>query len=473
MSSLQDRALKALRREQLVPPGGRVFAALSGGPDSVALTLLLHEIAPAGGFVLAGVVHLNHRLRAAAAADERFCREFAARLALPIEVEQADVRGMAERAGVSIEAAGHQARYALFERVAGAAAGHARVATAHTRDDQAETYLMRLIRGAGPAGLAGIRPRWGRVVRPLLQVSRSELRAYLAARGQPFREDETNRDTAVTRNRVRHELIPFLEARFSPSIVDALARGAAIARADAAWIDAAVDAAAGTVLTVDAEEATVDAAALGRQPPALARRLARRALEHAGRRRVGFDHVERFLALAGVVGSGGGGVDFPGCRVERRGPLLVVRPARPRGAPRGAAEPFRYELRVPGRVRVPEAGLEISAEQAAAGAASGRLAARGDTVAVAARDLSPPLVVRGWRPGDALRPLGLRGRKKLQDLFVDRKVARGTRHRVPLVADRGRGIVWVVGHTVADDFRITPTTEGMLILKARKLRETG
>ena len=471
MPSLPDRVLEALRREQLVPPGGRVFAALSGGADSVALTLLLHEIAPAGGFVLAGVVHLNHWLRAAAAADERFCRELAARLSLPLEVEHADVRGVAAREGVSIEAAGHQARYALFERVAGAGRD-GRVATAHTRDDQAETYLMRLIRGAGPAGLAGIRPRCGRVVRPLLQVSRGELRAYLDARGQPFRDDETNHDTAITRNRVRHELIPFLEARFSPSIVDALARGAAIARADTAWIEVAVDAAASTVLALGAEEATVDAPALRRQPPALARRLARRALEHAGRRRVGFDHVERFLALAGAVGSPGGGADFPGCRVERRGPLLIVRPARPRGAPRRAAEPFRYELRVPGRARVPEAGLEISAEPAA-GAPSGRLAARGDTVAVAARDLSPPLVVRSWRPGDALRPLGLRGRKKLQDLFVDRKVARGTRHRVPLVADRGRGIVWVVGHTVADDFRITPTTEGMLILKARKLRETG
>ena len=471
MPSLQDRVLASIRGERLVAPGGRVFAALSGGADSVALTLLLREIAPAGEFVLAGVVHLNHRLRAAAAADEHFCRELAAGLSLPIEVEHADVRGAAERERVSIEAAGHQARYALFERVAGAERD-GRVATAHTRDDQAETYLMRLIRGAGPAGLAGIRPRCGRVVRPLLQVSRRELRAYLAARGQTFREDETNRDPAVTRNRVRHELIPLLEARFSPSIADALARGAAIARADAAWIEAAVDAAAGSVVTAGAEEATVDAPALRRQPPALARRLARRALEHAGRRRVGFDHVERFLALAGAVGSGGGGADFPGCRVERRGPLLVVRPTRRRGAPRGGVEPFRYELRVPGCVRVPEAGLEIAAEQAVA-APSGRLAARGDTVAVTARDLSPPLVVRNWRPGDALRPLGLGGRKKLQDLFVDRKVERGTRHRVPLVADRGRGIVWVVGHTVADDFRITPTTEGMLILKARKLRETG
>ena len=472
MPSLQDRVLASIRRERLVGPGGRIFAALSGGADSVALTLLLRELAPAGGFILAGVVHLNHQLRAAAAADEQFCRELAARLALPIEVEHADVRGAAGREGVSLEAAGHRARYALFERVAGAGPG-GRVATAHTRDDQAETYLMRLIRGAGPAGLAGIRPRRGPVVRPLLQVSRRELRAWLAARGQPFRDDETNRDPAVTRNRVRHELVPLLAARFSPSIVDALARGAAIARADAEWIEAAVDAAAGAVVTVDAAEVRVDAAALGRQPPALARRLARRALEQAGGRCVGFDHVERFLALAGEAGRGGGGADFPGCRVERRGPRLVVGPARPRGAARRPVEPFRYALHVPGRVGVPEAGLEISAEQAAAGAPPVPLAARGETVAVAARGVSLPLVVRSWRPGDALRPLGLRGRKKLQDLFVDRGVERGRRHRVPLVTDGAGGIVWVVGHTVSEDFRITPATEGMLILKARRLRETG
>lgn len=470
--SLPERVLRLLRDERLVPPDGRVFAALSGGADSVALTLLLREIAPAAGFVLAGVVHLNHGLRAAAAADERFCRELAARLALPIEVQQADVRGLAARERISLEAAGHRARYALFERVAGAQRG-GRVATGHTRDDLAETYLMRAIRGAGPAGLAGIRPRAGRIVRPLLQTPRSALRAYLAARGQTFRDDETNRDPAVTRNRVRRELVPLLAARFSPAVVEALARGAAIARADAEWIDAAVDAAAPGVVACGADgAAVVDAAALARQPRALARRLARRALEHAARRPPGFDRIERFVALARAPAAGIATADFPGCRVARDGARLVVRPAPPRAAACAAA-PFRYELDVPGRVRAPEAGLEIAAARAERGAAPERLAARGDTVAVAARGLRAPLVVRSWRPGDALRPLGLGGRKKLQDLFVDRKVARPRRSRVPIVAERGGSIVWVVGHALSDDFRITPATKDMLILKARKLGGTA
>ena len=471
--SLQEGVLRLLRDERLVPPDGRVFAALSGGADSVALTLLLREIAPAAGFVLAGVVHLNHGLRAAAAADERFCRELAARLALPIEVRQADVRGLAARERISLEAAGHRARYALFERVAGAQRGR-RVATGHTRDDLAETYLMRAIRGAGPGGLAGIRPRAGRIVRPLLQTPRSALRAYLAARGQAFRNDETNRDPAVTRNRVRRELVPLLAARFSPAVVEALARGAAIARADAEWIDAAVDAAAPAVVACGADgAAVVDAAALARQPRALARRLARRALEHAARRPPGFDRIERFVALAGAPAAGIATADFPGCRVERDGARLVVRPAPSRAPAGAAAAPFRYDLHVPGRVRAPEAGLEIAAERAERGAAPERLAARGDTVAVAARGLRAPLVVRSWRPGDALRPLGLGGRKKLQDLFVDHKVARPRRSRVPIVAERGGAIVWVVGHALSDDFRITPATKDMLVLKARKLGGTA
>ena len=327
--SLHERVLRLIRRERLVPPGARVAAALSGGADSVALTLLLRELAEPAGFVLAGAVHLNHRLRPAADADERFCRELAASLALPIDVERVDVGQTARSARISLEDAGHRERYAFFARAA-ARLRAGRVATGHHRDDQAETCLMRLIRGAGPDGLAGIRPRAGCVIRPLLHVPRAELRAWLAGRGQPFREDETNRDPAFTRNRVRHELLPFLEARFSPSITGVLARTAEIVRGDAEWMEAEVDAVAGAVLALGEQEAEVDAAALAGQPQAVARRLARRALEHVAGRPTGFDPVERFLAVAAARGGDLREADFPGCRVEWRGPRLAVRPPLPR-----------------------------------------------------------------------------------------------------------------------------------------------
>ena len=474
MRPLQERVLRLIEREALVPRDGRVLVALSGGADSVALTALLHQTASAGAFSLAGLLHINHRLRGAAAeADERFCRELAGTLSLPITVERVDVGALASAEGISIEEAGHRARYAIFHRMA-AGPGIDRIATAHTRDDLAETFLLRLIRGAGPGGLAGIRPRAGDVIRPLLEVSRAELRAYLADRGQSFREDQTNQDLRVTRNRVRHRLVPFLAEHFSPGIVEVLARDAAIARGDAEWIERAVNAAAREIVSYEEGTVTVDADRLRRQPVALARRIAKQALERVADRAVGFDHVERLLDVAATPDTPVAEADFPGSRVERRGSRITLQRPRPRRRSTFGAAGFEYQLGVPGEVAVEEAGLAVSAERAPTGAAVPmNLSARGATVAVAGTALSTPLTVRSWRPGDIFQPLGLAGRKKLQDFFVDRKIARHERGSIPIVADAQRGIVWVVGHAVADNCRVTDRTEGVIILRARKLGGVG
>lgn len=471
MSSLPDRVHQLIRKERLIPERGQVLVALSGGADSVALTLLLHALAPNATFTLAGVVHVNHQLRDAAADDERFCRDLAERLSLPIEVAQVDVRQTARRLHISLEEAGHRERYAVFDEVAERLAID-RIATAHTRDDQAETYLMRLIRGAGPEGLAGIRPRSGRVIRPVLDALRVELRAYLAERGESFREDETNRDLAITRNHVRHELVPFLQERFSPAIVDVLARTAAISLGDAEWIDTRVNEIAPAVVSYTEDRVSVDVDRLSEQPTAVSRRVARRALEHVAKQSLGFEHVERFLRLASGPRRVVGEADFPGCRVEWSGDALVVAPPRARDTPTDVGG-FQYELAIPGRVRVPEAQMEVSAELVSRTEYEGGLVARGGAVTVAAAALTNPLIVRSWQPGDVIRPLGLGGRKKLQDLFVDRKVARSERHIVPIVADKKGGIVWVVGHAVAEDFRVTAGTEGMLILRMQELGGVG
>ena len=470
MAPLQERVLRLIERERLIPRGGRVLVALSGGADSVALTLVLHELASPSTFTISGVAHLNHQLREAATEDEQFCRAFAEGLALPATVERADVAGRSRRDAVSIEEAGHRERYALFERMI--RQGHADcVATAHTRDDQAETYLLRAIRGAGPTGLSGIQPRSGAIVRPFLDTHRADLRAYLEARGQTFREDETNQDLRIPRNRVRHRLIPFLAEHFSPSIVDVLAREAAIARGDSDWLETAANDVAPTVVSTGTGWASLDVDSLGRQPIAMARRLAKRALEHVTSRAIGFDHVERLLASAGPS-EGQWAADFPGCRVERNGREIRISAPKPRVA-RTRTPGFEYRLPVPGEVVVKEAGLRLSAEWASATALPATFEARGATVAVAAGGLSDDLTVRSWRPGDVVRPLGLGGRKKLQDLFGDRKVAPAERQTVPIVADTTKGIVWVVGHTVAEDFRVTSETRGVLILKARKLGGSG
>ena len=218
--------LKTIEDHGLIPKRGRVTVALSGGPDSVALVHILRELATDGTFDLVGLAHFNHQLRGAAAdEDEKFCREFAATLSLPIDVESTDVRVLARRYRTSIESAARQARYAFLERVA-VRNRVERVAVGHTRDDQAETFILRLLRGAGTRGLSGIYPRMGSIVRPLLDVGRYELRDYLRDKCIAFRDDESNRDLRILRNRVRHELIPYLERRFSPGVVNVLGREA-------------------------------------------------------------------------------------------------------------------------------------------------------------------------------------------------------------------------------------------------------
>ena len=469
MDPLAERVLVSVRRQGLVRPGGRVLAAVSGGGDSVALLYLLAELAEREAVELAGVAHFNHRLRPPASdEDERFCRELATRFGLPCVVESADVAEMARSERISVEHAGHRVRQAFFGRAAGRL-GARRVAVGHTIDDQAETYLLRLLRGAGAAGFSAIRPRAGLVVRPLLRVSRAELRVYLASRQVSFREDASNLDRCVPRNRIRHDLIPSLRA-YSPRIVEVLAREAEIARADEEWLARAANE-LGTILVRSIEGGVeVEAAGFAALHPALGRRVARDALIRVSGRAVGFDHAERLRRLAEEAPAR---VDFPGCRAERLEVVIRLTARAGRGVV-ARVEPFAYRLEVPGEVSVPEAGVTISAEQAGPGLTGPLTFSRPQSagspatervVAVAA---AGPFVVRNWQSGDRIRPLGLKGhRKKLQDLFVDRKVSRAERARIPLVLDAQDRIVWVVGQGVSDDFRVTRGATSVLILRAR------
>src|SRR5687767_4635291 len=202
-----DSVRRTIRTHGLLPTGSRVAIALSGGADSVAMLLALGEVSKTEGFHIAGAAHLNHQLRGTESdGDEQFCRDLADALNVPIEIDRVDVAQLARDTGASIEHAAHVARYAFFDRAA-ASLGAGAVAVAHTKDDQAETFLLRLLRGAGPRGLSGMHPRTGIVVRPLIETSRSDVRDFLQAGGVAFREDASNADLAIPRNRIRHELL--------------------------------------------------------------------------------------------------------------------------------------------------------------------------------------------------------------------------------------------------------------------------
>ena len=470
---LRERVRRTIEQHALIPPGGRVVAAVSGGSDSVAMVHLLRELATGGEFQLIGVAHFNHQLRGVAAdEDATFCRELAATLALPIDVESTDVRILARTRRTSVEDAARQARYAFLERAASRARAD-RVAVGHTRDDQAETFVLRLLRGAGPRGLAGIYPRTGLIIRPLLDVGRRQLRDYLGDLGVAFQEDKTNRDVRIPRNRVRHELIPYLERYLAPGIVGVLVRESTIAREDAEWLDRTASAAACDVTVVRGDSIEIDAVRLVALPPAIGRRVVYRTLTEVGQGRfIGFDHVETVMQLAAPLTDASGPVDLPGHHATRVGGTIVLSPRRPACAA-GPLElnDFQYLLSIPGEVEVAEAGVAISAQPAAPLEQPSRvsLGGPGDWVTIEASAVTGPLAVRSWRPGDRLQPLGLGGRKKLQDLFVDRKIARSKRRLVPLVVDVRDRIIWVVGLALADDFRVTERTQAVIILKVRRL----
>ena len=468
--SLLDRVRSTIRRHGLLASETTVVAATSGGSDSVTLAYLLHELDRRGECRLVGLAHFNHLLRDEAARDQAFCVKLAETLERPLVVDRQDVRELARREYRSIEYAARTARHAFLER-ARLQFGADAVALGHTRDDQAETFLLRLLRGAGSRGLGSMHPRRGRLIRPLLDCRRTDLKEYLMEREIPFVHDETNDDVSVPRNRVRAELLPFLEQRFNPSIVDVLAEESVLARDEYGFLAAAAEARFRHVVSSDGRRWVLDVATLADCPPALQQLIVRWAMTEAARgREIGFADVQRTIDLAL---SGAPAFDGPGQRVERIGNAVVLtgRLAGATGRPAEStpANLFRYSLSIPGEVRVPEAGCVVLAEVAER--FEPEALAGGDAVAVVRLDKKSTgaFAVRNRRPGDRFRPVGFGRRKKLQDFFVDHKVVRERRDRVPIVVDDHDRIVWVAGHAICEDFRVTDPAQAVLILRLKGL----
>lgn len=470
MSVLTERVCRTIERDGLFPPGARVLIAASGGADSTALVCLLAELAGRLRIEIAGLLHLNHGLRGDAAdGDEQFCREIAGRYGLRLTASRADVRAAARAWRTSIEDAGRRLRYDFFARAV-RDTGATCVAVGHTRDDQAETLLLNLFRGAGTAGLAAMRPTRDAVVRPLIECAHDELVAWLAERGIPFREDESNRDPRFLRNRIRHEVIPALAASF-PSVSAALARSAHIVRAEADYVDAQAAAALEKLSHIDGASLVVDADGLIRLPLAVARRAALQALgNRAGGRYVGFDQVERLLALA--AGRVRGPLSLPGQRAEVLAGRLVMTPVPGRKpgceTKTGSSGNFWRELlSIPGEVLLSD-GRAVSSNLCPWDRPVAECRAQsGPAEVMVDAGLVSSLAVRYRRGGDRFRPLGLDGHKSLQDFFTDRKVPRGDRDSTPLVVDGDDRIVWVAGLGISGDFCVNPATRAVVILKLR------
>lgn len=457
--------------------GQRVCVGVSGGADSVALFLLLRELCTKLGCILS-IAHLNHQLRGADAdADEQFVRELAAQAAVPLHVQRADVAAEAGRHRWNVEDAGRRLRAKFFRELV--ASGHAdRVAVAHTADDQAETVLAHFLRGSGISGLAGIYPVAGCVIRPLLEVRRAELRAYLGEQGQRWREDASNRDTTRLRARLRHALIPQLEAEYQPALIERLCQLAVIARGEEDYWQQLLEEMLPRVAEQDAGSVLIAAAALAAQPgavengppEALARRLVRRLIQQVSGAGTGTtaEHVERVLELA-RAGHAGQEVELPAGVSVRR-----TREARLRFALRGretkAATPsYQYSVQWPlqpdANVEVAEVGIRFRFKLIDWPAASRDT--RQGPAPLDAGLLVPPLAIRNWRPGDAYRPVGHRRAHKLKELLYRARVEGAERRGWPVLESAGR-IVWTRGLPPAVECAASAATrQGLVIAEER------
>jgi len=320
-SPLHQRIRRTIQRHAMCPLETSVLIGLSGGSDSVALTLLLLDLSKHGGFRVVSLAHLNHRLRGSAERDEGFCRRLAERLQLPIVIEAIDVRDYAASQRLSLEDAARRLRYGFLER-ASAQAGADRIAVGHTRDDQVETFFLKLMRGAGLTGLGGVYPRRGAVIRPLLDVSRDELRTFLASRGETWVEDESNADLDNPRNRIRHRVLPELDLAYGGTTRPAIARAADLIREDAQWLDELSQRRLEALAVRRPDGLEIDATALSNEPSPVLRRILLAAMRTAAaHREVELNHVEAAMA---VLRGSSAGADVPGSRWELRGGKLVL-----------------------------------------------------------------------------------------------------------------------------------------------------
>jgi tRNA(Ile)-lysidine synthase len=463
--------LRFIQRHKLLSSGDRVLVAVSGGPDSVALLHLLYDLRDELALHLE-VAHMQHGVRGEEAReDARFVAELADKLGLPFHLKEVDLPKIKSTAGKgNLEALGRDQRYRFFAAVARDRKLPI-IATAHTEDDQAETVLMWLLRGAGLKGLGGMSPmlpydREGiepdirlAVIRPLLDTSRVDIEAYLSERGLKFRLDSSTRDPSVLRNWIRLELMPQLKAKTDRRVPSRLARQAELVRDEESFLQELAGAALDRIRTPEG----IDRGALLAHNKALQRRLLRLWIEEVRGhlRGLDFQHIDAFLALI-AEGPPQSRLAIPGGweLVKEYETLRLERRSRRAG---GRTACYSYELQAGEDLSIEEAGLTIQAQEMPAPLA--RLPAN---LMEAVFDFSagfPALTLRNFRRGDRFQPLGMAGHKKVKDLFIERRVPLSVRARLPLLV-LDHEVVWIPGYARSEVRKVTAESRAILQLKA-------
>jgi tRNA(Ile)-lysidine synthase len=459
MDALLRHVQQTLQDLQMVNSGQTVLVAVSGGADSVAMLHALYQLRERLAIHLI-MAHLNHGMRPSAAADARFVEAMGRDLQLPCICETIDVPAYQRRHKLSPEDAARRVRYAFLGATA-ERQGAERIAVGHTADDQAETVLLRLLRGAGLRGLCGIPARHGLIIRPLIRVHRQAVMGFLQAHRIRFRDDPSNQARQYTRNRLRLDLIPQLQQGYNPQLVDVLCTTAQLLAADEAALQAVAHERLRAACVQNMPgQVHLRIGGLKGLPIALQRRVLREALREAigTLRGLTSAHIAAIHRLMQTE-AGSKALALPrGAVAERRyGLLLIQRQAPAVGV--AVDEP----LPIPGQCTIDALGLTLV----------GRLLGppslatpppTGDAAWLDADKVGRDLRVRTRRPGDRLQPLGSAHAKKLKAVLIDAKIPRAGRDRLPLVVSTA-GIAWVVGVRIAEWAKVSPSTRHVLSLQ--------
>lgn len=463
IAAVIEKVQKHIRELRLMAPGDRIAVAVSGGADSVALLRALLELRQELGIVLS-VAHFHHQIRGAEAdSDQQFVSDLAQQFQLKFHSGSADVPAYARDHKLSLESAARELRHQWFAELIRQGVAD-KIATAHTLDDQAETVLMKILRGTGVRGLAGIAPeqKEKHLVRPLLGTTRKEIEIYLGAIHQPWRSDSSNLDLSHTRNRIRHTLIPLLERDFNPAIRQTLADLADVARAeDDYWrkelesllprlVRQGKPTRSGRITTGEAEKIlALDLASLRALPEAVRSLVLQRTAEQLGAS-LEYKHIQQLTDL--ILQSGRSKpMTLPGgLRAE-----CGLRELRFNlKAPKEAAE-YRYSLPIPGQVSIPELGKTIRALVISDG--KQKISSYNSPLLLSRNLLAPELTVRNWQPGDRFFPAHSQSPKKVKELLQPSRLGGGfsaaERKLWPVIESAGK-LVWMRGFPVPQAYAV-------------------
>lgn len=460
MGDILNKVKNTIARYSMIESGDRIVVAVSGGPDSVCLLAILNELSGPLGIELV-VAHYDHGLRPAEDENEsRFVEALSASLSIPFKTKKAGADLAVSRA---LEERARHARYCFFDEVKEECRAQ-KIATAHTLNDQSETVLMRLLRGSGVTGLAGIPPvRDGMIIRPLISTTRDEIMSYMELKGLKFVTDSSNSQPCFLRNRIRMEVLPQLK-EIQPRVIELLGRTGEIMRRDDEWMEAE----AGAWIKKEAQvgkggEVQIPLSSFKTLPEALKYRVIRYALSMVGEtlRRICLAHIESVVSL--TTG------ENPRSRINLPNGLIAGRLydklvlSRREGR---VFDTFSYTLEGPGKVYLEALECTIAIEEKEKKEVPDQFPSAW-TAFLDADRITFPLVLRNFQPGDRFVPLGMSGHKKIKDFFIDLKVPAQERIRIPILTCDNRPI-WVCGYRIDDHYKVMPDTETVLKVTVEK-----